>query len=1064
MRKNNALDFSDKIIKVDTSFLALRKNLKKKEREKRFKEYLLSIATFLTVEEQNISVDFLINCDVDLEGKRFIAVCLLRLFTIKDFSIEDFISHKFKVFAFFDKIIDEKIYNFLKLKPTDQTFEKELKLRELTSSVEKNINNELYSLTSLQGLSSFRGRYLKVINNNVSSFILNEFLGDDLTSSVKLNEVFSLITKYVEKKQKNAVTVDTFNNAFTALEEFILETKQFKTEYHTKYVLGLAEKIKLLLNHDISKLDSFKPTNVKLEQIDKKYPLHEKNRNVLISIDIINIGPGYAFDVELNIKTLFDNIKIDKPFNYIGKLEPSSINFHIPVTVLVEEAIALIQIELVWKNFDNSIRKEEYEFEIEGQRSDIPWEEIRFEQPYSLEAVETTEELVGREEIVDKLLRQTLTKNIGSSYIFGQKRVGKTSIVKTLRSRILSDDYLVIFLESGDYICPTAKDTVIKLGRKICQKINTFNTKFSSLKIPEFTNGAFSSLIDYLDSVLTIDPKIKILIILDEFDELPKELYKRGDFGDSFFLTIRSISQKTPFGFILVGGEKIAYIMSCQGHALNKFRSMRVDYFTKENYWNDFTELIRRPVKKWFEISDTAINDLYIETAGNPFYAKWICSNMFDLMVNLRDCHVSSTEIDVAVDKSLSEIASNSFQHFWDDAIFEDSGELFEEISIKRRRLLLAFASINRSNKRPSNETISNHEFLAAFGSDDILTELDQFVRRKIFIKISEYYEIKIDFFKKWLINSGFNDILTTFIDKDAVLKRKQKEEESFITPEEIIELTERWPHYKGQKISNDKVRSWLNQFGNNTKQRLMFKILQSINFYSFGRVREKLRQSHEIVRRGITVYKSGRKQKQDEFLISYLDSPGKSGGGYYAKLYADENKIYYKNVITKESIGKVLKNNEKAQALIFIDDFIGTGGTAKKYFSEIESEFGDTLRENKIKLYFLAICGFEHRKDELDDLLNELNLPVNTHICDPFDDSVKCFHHSSTIFSSQQEREEAKQLAYEYGTKLVNKNYLGYGDCQTAIIFETNCPNNNLPIFWERSGKNHWTPLFPRK
>lgn len=1061
---NNSTDCHEKLINVDTAFAALRDNFAKEEKGKLFDNYLHSISNFLNLNSTEVDVDFLLSSDVGIEGKKFITVCFLRLFSIENFSFEDFIPQKYKVYALFDEVINSKIYKHLGIDRGMQTFEKEVKLRDLTSSVENNIVNEIKSLNSLETLSLFRTKYIKCIKNNISSFVLSEFIGKNLISDAKLNEIFSLTLSYIAKKQKKSIAIDKFNNAISALKKYISEAKKFNTEYCHAFVLDVAEKILKLLNEDISNFDQCKPTSLIIEQLDKKYPFHEVDKKIFISINIINPGPGYAFDVELIVNSIVDNIVIDRPINNIGNLAPSTINFDIPVTVTAVESLAFIKIEIIWKNFDNSTQNKTFELELEGQRSDIPWEEIRIEQPYSLEAVETEEELVGREEILNKLLRQSLTRSIGSCYIFGQKRVGKTSIVKTLRSRISSKDYLVLFLESGDYICPSAEDTVKKLGQKICHQIKFFNQKFSTLQIPEFENGAFSSLIDYLDSVLLVEPNIKILIILDEFDELPKDLYKRGPFGDSFFLSIRSISQKTPFGFVLVGGEKIAYIMSCQGHALNKFRSMRVDYFDKENYWNDFSELIKRPVRKWFEISDTAINYLYQETAGNPFYTKWICSNMFDLMVNLRDCHVSSAEIDIAIKKSLAEIASNSFQHFWEDGIFEDSGELCEEISIKRRKLLLAFASIVRSNNMPTKESLSGHELLAAYGSDNILSELEQFLRRQIFLETNGNYSLKIHFFEQWLINNGFNEILTTFVDKDAVLKRKQKEEESFIKSEEITKLAEKWPLYKGQKITDDKVRCWLNQFGSNSNQRLMFKILQSINYYSSGRVREKLRQAHDIVRRGIAVYRSEKKKKLDEFLISYLDYPGKSGGGHYAKLYADENKIYYKNVIEKRLIGDVINTNTSAKALIFIDDFIGTGGTARKYFTEIESAFGDVLRNSSINLYFLAICGFEQRKDELDDFLKSINLDVNTHICDPFDDSAKCFHKHSPIFSSQSEKEEAKLLAYEYGAKLVSKNYLGYGDCQTAVIFETNCPNNNLPILWEYSDKLPWTPLFPRK
>ena len=84
-------------------------------------------------------------------------------------------------------------------------------------------------------------------------------------------------------------------------------------------------------------------------------------------------------------------------------------------------------------------------------------------------------------------------------------------------------------------------------------------------------------------------------------------------------------------------------------------------------------------------------------------------------------------------------------------------------------------------------------------------------------------------------------------------------------------------------------------------------------------------------------------------------------------------------------------------------------------------------------------------------------------HICDPLDESAKCFSENSRIFPNKVERQQAMNIALEYGSKIVKNNQLGYADCQTTIIFENNCPNNNLPILWATSKDSSWLPLFKR-
>ena len=59
-----------------------------------------------------------------------------------------------------------------------------------------------------------------------------------------------------------------------------------------------------------------------------------------------------------------------------------------------------------------------------------------------------------------------------------------------------------------------------------------------------------------MDDVLRTVPELGVVLILDEFDELPLDLYKRGPVADAFFLTLRSISSRSRISFVLIGGEK----------------------------------------------------------------------------------------------------------------------------------------------------------------------------------------------------------------------------------------------------------------------------------------------------------------------------------------------------------------------------------------------------------------------------------------------------------------------------------------------------------------------------
>ena len=545
---------------------------------------------------------------------------------------------------------------------------------------------------------------------------------------------------------------------------------------------------------------------------------------------------------------------------------------------------------------------------------------------------------------------------------------------------------------------------------------------------------------------------------------MPVELYRRGPLADAFFLTLRTISGKPSFGFALVGGERIDFIKSCQGDTFNKFREISVDYFDKEEHWADFQELVRRPTKEWLEITDDAVIALYEQTSGNPYFTMCICRELFAIALNRRDCFVTRREvIEEAVPRALQHIGTG-FYHFWEDGIFEPTGDRVEEISIRRRRVFLALANVLRDHEKASKEDIAAQDVVHIdLDPAAIESELRRFVQRRVLVEDSGLYDCKVPLFRIWLKSAGVREILTTFSDLDTILERRQREEEAYVQSEEIVDLLSEWGLYQGRRITEDQIRAWLAQFDDYVSQRLMFKVLQGLRFYSDDLMRAKMREAHGIVRRDLVRRVERGKRKRGDILVSYLDSPGKSGGGKYAKLYADENRIYFGNVVERSKLAEVVSQREDVQALVFIDDFIGTGGSAQAYLKQLAEESGQILREADLRIYFIAVTGFQESQSNIEGTIAECNLPIEIHICDPLDSSARCFEENSRIFPDESERLQAMRVAHEHGVRIMKRNPLGYGDCQTAIVFPDSCPNNNLPILWAESDEPPWRPLFKR-
>jgi len=1004
---------------------------------------------------------------MEANDKRFIAVCMLRVYNanseiFKELNIER------QTFKLFDAVFSKDIYPELKLREDDQTFKKESNLKGVGKAKEKELTNLITSLDNLSLVSELRGRLMRLMHGAVAKALFYPFLPRELLSE-KLGEIFRLTEEYAN--DRTAKSFASYRNALEAIESYHSAAMCFDTQYSKIYLGRLSQKLMDLIKDYFEKSPLSKPADVTVKRYEKRYPFHIPNNAVDISVLVENMAPGTAFEVALSIETSIETLKSEF---YVGEIKPHScIEIQVPCRVNPAQKDITVIGEARWKNFDGSCDKREFELFLESQSLDIDWDTLKNEDPYSLEPVKTEDELVGRREILDRLQAMVLGKKTGSAFLFGQKRVGKTSIARTLQTKLgKSPSKIVsIYLEAGEYIDPDPEPTIRNLGQKIIASLRSKDARIRNLPIPEFQK-ALSPLVDYLKDVFAIDADLKVLITLDEFDALPQELYRPGKIAGPFFSTLRSLGGLDNVGIILIGGENMQYIVTTQGDQINKFQKHRVDYFDRDKSWPDFQALIRNPVRRWFQVDDEALEVLYNEVAGNPFFAKLICRELFSLMVLRKDSHVTRREAEEAVRRTLGTLGCHQFQHFWTDAI-STSREDSEDKILRRIKVILSLAEILRHASAASKQEIADKcskDYELSNASTDI--ELREFEVRQILIKNDDYYTFKVNILNRWLTEDGLGELLASFANIDSRIKQKEREEAKRVSSEDILALAGRFGPYKSKRISEDNIRAWLNQFPDNRSQRLMAMLLKGVRYYSQGLVRAKMKEANGIVKRNLIWKKEPKQRKRGDILISYLDRPGKSGS-YLARLYAEENNIYMDNVIDKSSIEQELAlRREENTALVFIDDFVGTGDSACQYLRELNNTIGKSLGEiasmpgtiedsTRLQMYFVGINGFLSAKDKIEKELDACGLNMNVHLCDLLTEADRVFSDKSLVFPNEIDRKEALRIAYEYGQKLVKDGPLGYGDCQAAIVFEHSCPNNSLPILWQE-GKE-FTPLFPR-
>lgn len=925
---------------------------------------------------------------------------------------------------------------------------------------------------------------MQTLNSPVSRLFLDQFVLESLITTLRINEIFTAIQGY-DTSNDMEDRFHSFQDVKASLDPYLKEAENHPSIFTKRCMLAPIKKMYDFIREDFDSNDVMKPADVDIRPSDRKYPFYKKGRKIELKFNVLNQGPGYAFDIVfefhdiegLALPNRFDNAEIEDAEPYklpLGSLKPNELT-EIVLQATVDTANVVKRRSkgmLSWSNFSRSDPKtKNFSFDL-GPQPHLDWARLEFKQPYSLRAIKKADDLVGRKSLLEELRGQLRQDGIESSFIHGQKRVGKTSIAEVLKATLEGEtDYSVVSVPIIALDTTTPEKLVATLGTRIVSDVSNASVLFSHLEKPEFESSLYP-LGDFFRDARRMLPNHRFIIIIDEFDEINPEFTDLdNDIGKNFFQTIRHLSHLNYVGLVLVGGENMEDIMGLSQQRLNNLRPHQVDYFNKSlsGSGSDFQELVTHPTQKTLEFNDAAINAIYELTEGHPYYTNFLCGDIYKNACRDHNAFISEDMVEQAVQMTVQSLTMIEFSHLWVDKIDLRLGEAkIDEIQTHRRKFLIAYAQIRRRKESITSADLDASPLLVGVDVDRIIQE---YKTRGYLMEVDRIGHLRWRprLFERWLIELGFSKLTDDHLNETAINRLRTEEDKAFVTNKEIGDLCNDWGLYQTKHITSPDVREWLDQFEYRTEQRLMFKLLKHVEFYSDSKVREKLVVLHEQVQRvlaGLRVPRpADRRVRRSDILLSSFGPPSKSGASY-ARLYAHVNMITHHNAVNFEGINEALRKDSEnsIKAIVFVDDLIASGDTAVEYLNELNKMCGALIQEKKVKVFVSAICVLDIGEKNLQNAILTFPFDVEVNSCDYLLYSEQCFNNGSQVFDSPDERMEAKGIARNYGIELVKKSPLGYNDCQLLVAFHDNCPNNTLPILWKEStGKTKWMPLFKR-
>jgi len=839
--------------------------------------------------------------------------------------------------------------------------------------------------------------------------------------------------------------------------------------------------LKPFLKHVESSLDTFLGTIRSrfttaispgfVNELQKRYPLHEAERVVQISVPYRNSGPGLATSLKVTSAASSASLVISNDTIYLGSVQPGE--FSVVLDVFVVESVDgfTVTMLLEWGEIgDAALRSGVFELRVVAQSKDIDWSAKEYLRPYSTEPAEG-KNFIGRHEKVRTLAAKLLREPMESFFLTGQKRVGKTSLAlaciefaKAHQSeRIIVSSYNL--WGSFAHVEPAA--SLEALGRAIEFLIKSSTPGFANHPLADFS-GSLAPLVGLANLAYQVAPEKRFVIVIDEFDEIHQELYLFGNLAETFFANLRALSRCKNLCFVLVGGENMPYVMERQGQKLNNFSRESLSYYGRESEWADFKSMIQSPVNGFINWYDDALAELFNVSNGNPYFAKIVSASAFEIAVNERDSDISAREVRRATESRTSRLGANSFAHLWQDGIPRPQEEREPDVLL-RQRVLVAVARCYMAGNPPTLTNIVAGRVAREVSESEISIVLRDFVRRDVLYESQGLYSFKLPIFEMWLTDVGAAQLAADSLTAELAHAAAVEDMAQCVRADEITNLVDQWPTYRGRHIGSEEVRAWLQQADGSRNQRLLFELLKRTEFLSEARVREMLEHAFRFLPPLPAFVIRRKSDRRRDVIITYVDGEGKSGYSY-APIFAEANRIAGDCIFPPGEfaarMAKHLKGGDSVEAIVIVDDLVGTG---RRLLSNVIKFFdlNSAAIPAGTPVKIIALFATEDGRARVLNGIRDLNGgDIDFAACRILTDDDFAFPTSARGWASAEDRDRAKALCLDFGKRIYSGNPLGFGGNGLLLIFPTNTPNNSLPILHtpaRAGGGRTWKPLFPR-
>ncbi|MGD1997260.1 MAG: tetratricopeptide repeat protein, partial [Anaerolineae bacterium] len=334
-----------------------------------------------------------------------------------------------------------------------------------------------------------------------------------------------------------------------------------------------------------------------------------------------------------------------------------------------------------------------------------------------------------------------IVQNIGGRYsdnslvIHGQRRVGKTSVLKQLSLR-LSERYVPVFFDFQGRTHTTLDRFLWRLAREIVRTLGKQGVELERPEREPFSRDPEHFARGFLDQVRESLGERNLLLVFDEFDSLEAPTAKE----------MLAVDLVPYFSRMMHGAERVNFIFSIgsSGHKLEHMRAEYTDFFRPALYkkisFLDLEQgrrLIVEPVRGIMEYQPDAVDQILGMTSGHPYFTQLMCHELFALAQQTQDWTIRLDDVERIL-PDVIERGTVNLKFMWDYA------------SDAERYTLAALAEMEEGgSKQDVVATLRKHK--VRISEEEVGTAILNLVARDV---LAGEYGFTVDLMRHWMLQN----------------------------------------------------------------------------------------------------------------------------------------------------------------------------------------------------------------------------------------------------------------------------------------------------------------------